>query len=238
MRGGPGLVSVSSARWPLSAPIHAELDEGSILIETRKLPSVSLERIGRDLDAGRADPVRAFRRSPAWSPKSAGPTWPRRRWASTRATCTCSSTLDSGRPADQGGTDRRDVEATVESDAGRLVQLHPADGDAARRGGFRNQGRRGGEIFGEDFAAFWNRPQSRRCTLSSVPGAADAQMEIVSGVAELRVDLDRRQLARYGLNVSDVSGVIETAIGGRTASELIEGQRRFRDRGQVAGAVS
>ena len=83
------------------------------------------------------------------------------------------------------------------------------------------------KIFGEDSRVLEQAAEQALHLLSSVPGAADAQMEIVSGVAELRVDLDRRQLARYGLNVSDVSGVIETAIGGRTASEMIEGQRRF-----------
>jgi cobalt-zinc-cadmium resistance protein CzcA len=60
-----------------------------------------------------------------------------------------------------------------------------------------------------------------------VPGAADAQMEIASGVAELRIELNRAELARYALNVSDVRALIETAIGGRTASEMIEGDRRF-----------
>jgi len=45
-----------------------------------------------------------------------------------------------------------------------------------------------------------------------VPGAADAQMEIVSGVAELRVEVDRAALARYGLNVSAVRELVEAAI--------------------------
>jgi heavy metal efflux system protein len=83
------------------------------------------------------------------------------------------------------------------------------------------------KIFGEDSRVLEQAAEQALQLISNVPGAADAQMEIVSGVAELRVDLDRGQLARYGLNVSDVRGVIETAIGGRTASEMIEGQRRF-----------
>ncbi|MEO8596157.1 MAG: CusA/CzcA family heavy metal efflux RND transporter [Candidatus Solibacter sp.] len=83
------------------------------------------------------------------------------------------------------------------------------------------------KIFGEDSRVLEQSAEQALHLLSSVPGAADAQMEIVSGVAELRIDVERRQLARYGLNVSDVRSVIETAIGGRTASEMIEGQRRF-----------
>jgi heavy metal efflux system protein len=83
------------------------------------------------------------------------------------------------------------------------------------------------KIFGEDSRILEQAAEQALQLLSGVPGAADAQMEIVSGVAELRVELDRGQLARYGLNVSDLRGVIETAIGGRMASEMIEGQRRF-----------
>jgi cobalt-zinc-cadmium resistance protein CzcA len=83
------------------------------------------------------------------------------------------------------------------------------------------------KIYGEDARVLEQSAEQALHLISTVPGAADAQMEIASGVAELRIDIDRGQLARYGLNVSDVRGVIETAIGGREASEMIEGQRRF-----------
>jgi cobalt-zinc-cadmium resistance protein CzcA len=52
-------------------------------------------------------------------------------------------------------------------------------------------------------------------------------MEIVSGVAELRIEVDREALARYGLNVSDVRDLMDAAIGGKEVSEQVEGQRRF-----------
>jgi cobalt-zinc-cadmium resistance protein CzcA len=52
-------------------------------------------------------------------------------------------------------------------------------------------------------------------------------MEVISGVAELRVEVDRPALARYGLNVSDVRDLMDAAIGGRYISDMIEGQRRF-----------
>ncbi|MEO8658307.1 MAG: CusA/CzcA family heavy metal efflux RND transporter [Bryobacteraceae bacterium] len=82
------------------------------------------------------------------------------------------------------------------------------------------------KIYGEDARVLEQKAEQALHLISAVPGAADAQMEIASGVAELRIDIDRGQLARYGLNVSDVRAVIETAIGGREASEMIEGQRR------------
>ena len=63
--------------------------------------------------------------------------------------------------------------------------------------------------------------------ISSIPGAADPQMEVMSGVAELQLDLIRPALARYGLNVSDVQELVETSIGGQPVSEMIDGRARF-----------
>lgn len=83
------------------------------------------------------------------------------------------------------------------------------------------------KIFGEDPRVLEQLAERTLRIISTVPGAADEQMEIVSGVAELRIEIDREALARYGLNVSDVQDMMDAAIGGRTVSELIEGQRRF-----------
>ncbi len=83
------------------------------------------------------------------------------------------------------------------------------------------------KIFGEDPRVLERLAEKALRIISAVPGAADEQMEIVSGVAELRIDVDREALARYGLNVSDVQDMMDAAIGGKTVSELIEGQRRF-----------
>jgi cobalt-zinc-cadmium resistance protein CzcA len=83
------------------------------------------------------------------------------------------------------------------------------------------------KIFGEDARVLERLADRALRIISSVPGAADAQREIVSGVAELRVSVDRGALARYGLNVSNVRALMNTAVGGYTVSEMIEGQRRF-----------
>ncbi len=83
------------------------------------------------------------------------------------------------------------------------------------------------KIFGEDPLILEQKAEQALRILSSVPGSADAQMEIVSGVAELRVQVKRRELARYGLNVGNVQEMVETAVGGHYVADLIEGQRRF-----------
>jgi len=83
------------------------------------------------------------------------------------------------------------------------------------------------KIFGEDETVLDRLADDALRVISRVQGAADAQKEVFSGAAEWQIELDRSQLARYGLNVSDVSDLVETAVGGRQATELIEGQKRF-----------
>jgi cobalt-zinc-cadmium resistance protein CzcA len=60
-----------------------------------------------------------------------------------------------------------------------------------------------------------------------VQGAADAQMEITSGVAELTVRVRRDALARYGLNVSDVEQAVAAGASGDVISEVVDGQKRY-----------
>lgn len=83
------------------------------------------------------------------------------------------------------------------------------------------------KIFGEDSAQLTSLAEKALQIVSTIRGAADEQMEIISGVGELRIEIDRGALARYGLNVSDVRDLMDAAIGGKTVSEMIEGQRRF-----------
>ncbi|MEZ5351762.1 MAG: CusA/CzcA family heavy metal efflux RND transporter [Bryobacteraceae bacterium] len=83
------------------------------------------------------------------------------------------------------------------------------------------------KIFGEDSAVLEQIAERALRVVASVRGAADEQMEIVSGVAELNIRANRVALARYGMNVSDLRDVMEMVVGGMEVSQLIEGQRRF-----------
>jgi cobalt-zinc-cadmium resistance protein CzcA len=83
------------------------------------------------------------------------------------------------------------------------------------------------KIFGDDMAVLEQLGEQAMKLLSGVPGSADVQMEITEGVAEIHVEADRAALAKYGLNVSDIRDLTEAAVGGRAVSDLIEGQRRF-----------
>src|SRR5207244_6020371 len=55
----------------------------------------------------------------------------------------------------------------------------------------------------------------------------DAAFEQEAEQAQLRIGIDRKQVARFGINVRDVQDVVELAIGGRPVSTLFEGERRF-----------
>lgn len=83
------------------------------------------------------------------------------------------------------------------------------------------------KLFGEDLQALEEKAGEIARVLEKVPGAADVQAEALSGAAQLQVNVNRPQIARYGLNVSDVQDLIETAIGGKVATTVIDGQKRF-----------
>ncbi len=63
--------------------------------------------------------------------------------------------------------------------------------------------------------------------IKDVPGAADFAIEQEDDQAQLRIHINREEVARYGINVREVQDVIELAIGGRAVSTLFEGERRF-----------
>ena len=83
------------------------------------------------------------------------------------------------------------------------------------------------KIFGTDFAVLNEIGQQVLRAVSATPGAAEPQMEITSGVAELSVRVDRAALARYGLNVSDVEEAVSSGGSGDVISEVIEGEKRY-----------
>ena len=83
------------------------------------------------------------------------------------------------------------------------------------------------KVFGPDPATLERVGEEVRAVLDKVRGAADLQVEVLSGAAQVQIDVDRARIARYGLNVSDVRELVETAVGGATATEILDGPRRF-----------
>ena len=84
----------------------------------------------------------------------------------------------------------------------------------------------GVKIFGDDMNLLRTKAEEAASLLGTVPGVADLRAEQVAGLPNLNIKIDRSRLARYGLTVADVQEVIETAVGGKAATEIIEGQLR------------
>ena len=82
------------------------------------------------------------------------------------------------------------------------------------------------KIYGDDLATLERAGASAVRVLSQVRGAADVKAEQTAGLPVLRVRLDRRALARYGLNAADALDAV-TTLGGREAGVVLEGTRRF-----------
>ncbi len=83
------------------------------------------------------------------------------------------------------------------------------------------------KIFGDDLSDLKRAAEDIGRVLGRIQGTQDLRIEQLTGQQYLTVDIKRRTMARYGLNVSDVHDVIEMAIGGKTATEVYEGERRF-----------
>ncbi len=83
------------------------------------------------------------------------------------------------------------------------------------------------KIFGPDLAVLGDLGERIRARLAGVRGVADLQVEVLSGASQIEIVIDRQAAARYGLNVTDVQELVETAIGGRVATEALDGARRF-----------
>jgi heavy metal efflux system protein len=83
------------------------------------------------------------------------------------------------------------------------------------------------KVFGEDMEMLRHSAADVLRSVLPVRGVARAFVDRGGQVPQLQIEIDRARAARYGLNVSDVEDVIETALGGKTATELWEGERRF-----------
>ena len=83
------------------------------------------------------------------------------------------------------------------------------------------------KVFGDDLDQLKRIAGQIGKVAQSLQGAQDLRIERVSGQQYLSVEIDRQAIARLGLNVSDVNDVLETAVGGKVATEIFEGERRF-----------
>lgn len=83
------------------------------------------------------------------------------------------------------------------------------------------------KLYGEDLGELDRLSQEIKNAVASIPGVADLSLEANLGKPQVRIQVDREQLARYGLNADDVLTIVRTGIGNEPVSTLIDGVRRF-----------
>lgn len=92
------------------------------------------------------------------------------------------------------------------------------------------------KIYGEDLEELDRLSEEIKDVIADIPGVADLSLEANVGKPQVRIKVNRNQLARYGLNADDVLSVVRTGIGNEPVSTLIDGVRRFDITARLADA--
>jgi len=83
------------------------------------------------------------------------------------------------------------------------------------------------KVYGPDLEVLQAKALQIKDLLGKVPGFADISVVRELGQPSLLIDVDREKIARYGVNVADVEAVIQAAVGGQAATQVIEGEKLF-----------
>lgn len=220
------LIAMSSLFF-LGSEFMPRLDEGSILLETRKLPGISLTEsvaISKRVE----DTLRAFPEITDVTTKIGRPDF------ATEAMGIHEGDVYIALKPEHEWKRFKTKEKLIEALDKSLSTIPGIAYDFTQPMAMRLDETVSGvkadlaiKIFGDDFSQLSELAQRVLRQVRTVPGAADAQMEMSSGVPELSVHIRRDALARYGLNVTDVQQAVEASASGLPVSEMIDGQRRY-----------
>lgn len=83
------------------------------------------------------------------------------------------------------------------------------------------------KIFGPDLDKLQALANQIVEVLNKIPGAADVSTDVLIGQPQVQIAVDRAAISRCGLAVGDVQQIVETALGGATATQVLEGERTF-----------
>lgn len=222
------VVAAALASVPfLGTEFMPKLDEGSILIETRKLPSVSLQE-SVTLSTEVEKVVKAFPEVKTVVTKIGRPD------VATEAMSIYQGDVYVILHPTEEWTAGRSKAQLIDAMAEALEEVPGVAFNFTQPMAMRLDEVVSGvkadvavKIFGPDATVLERLGEQVRQAIDHVPGNADLQVEALSGATQIQLDIDRARIARYGLNVSDVREVVETAVGGMEASEVLDGARRF-----------
>src|SRR6202163_1194090 len=83
------------------------------------------------------------------------------------------------------------------------------------------------KIYGQDLQVLEDKAVEIKRILSQIHGFTELTVVRELGQPSVQIDVDRKKTARYGINVSDVEGVIQAGVGGQAATQVIQGERLF-----------
>ncbi len=83
------------------------------------------------------------------------------------------------------------------------------------------------KIFGENLDTLSKYSKILGSTIKKIEGAEDIYVEPIDGIAQLIITYKRNQIAQYGLNISDINQVVNTAFAGQSCGLIFEDERRF-----------
>ena len=83
------------------------------------------------------------------------------------------------------------------------------------------------KIFGEDLKTLEQKGEEVTAVMSNIPGMHDVKLLRDFGQPNLDLTIDRRQAARFGINVTDIQDAIQTAVGGNAVSQVLIGEQRY-----------
>jgi HME family heavy-metal exporter len=83
------------------------------------------------------------------------------------------------------------------------------------------------KLYGDDLEILRRKADEMKAAIDGIPGVTDLQVEQQIEIPQLQIKLDRDQLARYGMTADYVNEFVETAMNGRTVSEIVLGERKF-----------
>ncbi len=85
----------------------------------------------------------------------------------------------------------------------------------------------GVKVYGQNLKDIYKVEEQIKTKLEGINGVKDLYVEPVTGGKYLEMNINKDEIARYGLNVEDVNGTVEAAIGGNSFANTIEGRERF-----------
>jgi len=137
------------------------------------------------------------------------------------------------KPEDQWkrGWPKAKVLAEIEAEILKLPGLKPTFSQPIRDNVLESISQIDGQIviklFGDDLDVLRDTATAMLRQVEGVEGVARAFVDRLGELPQIQVRVDRARAARYGLNVADVQDVIESALGGKSVTQIWEGERRF-----------